>query len=256
MDVLLFLLLAAVAATALGAGACLIWNDLREHGLARRRALRDHDGPGPRELGTEPAVRVRSFALGLVGFSLLTLPIDLGFAGTFTVILCGSFSFCLARDLLGRSARSPRYGGTMKSILTLTVGLSLATLVGCGSPSKSPQANQLQGAHNLWVGEELRSRSAENAITADRTVFEHHFVPGTAELNPLGRRDLGLLAGHFRAHGGHLDVRRGEASDELFETRRAVVVDELTVSGVDPERITEARGRLEIRSTKPSEGNR
>jgi len=214
INMAVFLLLAAAAATALGAGVYLICNDYLERGVARRRAGRDHDEPGS-HAGSELGRRVRLFTIGLVGSSLLTLPIDLGFAGTFTVILFGSFSFSLAPDLLGRAAGTHRYGETMHSILTLMIGLSLATLCGCESPSNTLRSNQLKGSHNMWVGGELSDRSVQNAITAERCVFEHHFVPGTAELNPLGLRDLELLADHFREYGGDLDVRRGQADEDL-----------------------------------------
>jgi hypothetical protein len=105
MDMFVFLLLSAFAAASLGAGVFLVCNDYFEHARARHRAGHDHDEPGPRK-ASDLGSRARLFALGLALFSLLALPIDLGFAGTFTVILCGSFSFCLAPDLLGRGVWS------------------------------------------------------------------------------------------------------------------------------------------------------
>jgi hypothetical protein len=145
----------------------------------------------------------------------------------------------------------------MKPLLILTIGLSLASLGACGSPSTTTRPNQLKGAHNMWVAEELRTRSIENGVTAERSVYEHHFVPGTSELNPLGLRDLELLARHFRSHGGSLEVRRGEASEDLYLARRVAVADELATAGIDPERIAHAadlRAAFEIESVQAEEG--
>lgn len=73
-------------------------------------------------------------------------------------------------------------------------------------------------------------------------MYPYHFVSDAEELNELGRRDLLVLAGHFRRHEGILNVRRGETPPELYEARLTHTIDELRKAGVDTDRMGIADG--------------
>lgn len=112
----------------------------------------------------------------------------------------------------------------------------LATLLslGCASPS-AQKASLTEG--QLWVGAAIRQASLDRAIVAERTIYPFHFVAGSADLNDLGSRDLGVLARHAAEHGGTIQLHRGRTSFELYAARTRSVRAALQAQGVDLERV-------------------
>lgn len=92
---------------------------------------------------------------------------------------------------------------------------------------------------NAWLIRTYNGQQVENAVTRQHTIWSHHFVEGTTALTPRGERDLGILRDHYTRHGGGiLTVRQGEADDELYETRLAVLNSWLTSRGVGMDTVT------------------
>ena len=120
----------------------------------------------------------------------------------------------------------------MKTIHVLILGGLIAAATGC----RSPQAD-MRGIDSMWSGESLRAASLNAAIVTQATLYPYHFGTGTAVLNELGRRDVGLLAAHFRDHAGTLNVRRAGAAQGLYDERLAVVRAALSAAGVAPAQI-------------------
>jgi hypothetical protein len=116
----------------------------------------------------------------------------------------------------------------MKTTLIL-LPLILGTLASCGSPTKN---RELQGRSSMWTGDAIRNASMNQAIVAQHTLYPYHFATGSAELNDIGERDLSVLAAHFQKTPGDLNVRRGDASQTLYETRVKAVLDFLAATGV------------------------
>lgn len=83
-----------------------------------------------------------------------------------------------------------------------------------------------------------RAEAIENAIVRQHTIYPYLFVQGSDELNDLGRRDLRVLARHFRKASGVLNVRRGDADEQLQAARIAAVRAVLDDHRVDPQRVT------------------
>lgn len=100
-----------------------------------------------------------------------------------------------------------------------------------GTPPRSPGGP----APERWVGESVRNAAVERAIVVQHTLFAYHFVEDAAELNPLGRRDLSVLAAHLREHTGELNVRRGGVSKKLYDERVKAVAEALVHAGVAKE---------------------
>jgi len=94
------------------------------------------------------------------------------------------------------------------------------------------------GVRNMWAANEIHQASLHQAILAQSTFYPYHFVNGAGVLNELGWRDLQVLAEHFVAHGGALSVRRGNASEELYNERLKSVQDALSAAGVEAGRVT------------------
>ena len=108
--------------------------------------------------------------------------------------------------------------------------LMASLLAGCASTTPPTQP---QGASEAWVGDTLRAASMHRAIIVQSTLYPYHFVHGSAELNPLGERDLAVLADHISDHGGELNLHRGAASFELYAARSRSVLDALAEEGLD-----------------------
>jgi len=228
MGTFFFSILVGASIASFGGALLELLSAWRERSVARRRAMSDRDvahfTPGlldsllhrdvadglPGELdpseGLERrnlALRIRLFVIGLFVSSLVAVPLGLGFAGTFALILTCSVVLALA-----------------PSISSSTGFLALLLVIGLGScDTPGPRRNQIQGTHNMWVNRDLRQRQVEGAVIADALFTENHFLTGSAELNELGERDADVLAEHLREHGGEVGVRRGSASEELYQER-------------------------------------
>jgi hypothetical protein len=78
---------------------------------------------------------------------------------------------------------------------------------------------------------------ARAGVLRQRALFEMHFRPGSADLTPLGRRDLAILADAVEEDGGSISVRRGSAGERLYKARVETVRDGLLAAGIDARRI-------------------
>lgn len=116
----------------------------------------------------------------------------------------------------------------MNKTLILVPGL-IACLSACGSPNRNPE---LEGRSSMWAGDSIRNASLNNAIVAQHTLYPYHFASGSAQMNDLGARDLNVLADHFLKAPGDLNLRRGDASQPLYEARLKAVLERLAAAGV------------------------
>jgi hypothetical protein len=78
----------------------------------------------------------------------------------------------------------------------------------------------------------------ENALITQHTLYPYHFVTDGEALNDLGRRDLGVLAGHYAEHPGVLNIRRDQTPEELYNARVVHVLAALKEAGVQTERVS------------------
>lgn len=107
--------------------------------------------------------------------------------------------------------------------------VALGLLAGCHAAPMHPASG---------CGDLLLAASLQRALVAQSTLFPYHFVPGSSELNELGRRDLLVLAYSLQEHSGSLVVRRGDASPELAEARVRSVIAALESAGVARDHVT------------------
>lgn len=118
-------------------------------------------------------------------------------------------------------------------LLPWTTAALLGALPACESANTNPE---LEGPDSAWAGDAIRNASLNNAIIAQHTLYPYHFAGGSADLNDLGQRDLHVLTDHFtktpRESPGELNVRRGDASQLLYEARVQVVLVRLAAAGV------------------------
>lgn len=123
----------------------------------------------------------------------------------------------------------------MYRLLLAGVAVSL-WVTGCNAPGgrfaepvrdESCKAADLQGTFAYMT---------DNALLADMTVGDMHFLPGRALLNDLGVQRLRRLASLMEAYGGSVRFNTALTDEELIARRIDVVLDFLAQAGVDTTR--------------------
>jgi len=127
----------------------------------------------------------------------------------------------------------------MKLLLIWSLCLAGLVMAGCYRAKHNPVDER---AADVLMANTYSDAAIDNAILAQHTLFPYHFVNEGAALNELGRRDLVVLATHYKEHPGTLNVHRGDASAALYADRLAEVRQALTKAGVKEKRITIADG--------------
>ena len=80
--------------------------------------------------------------------------------------------------------------------------------------------------------------AVQNAIVSQHTLFPYHFVENGAELNELGQKDLAALTSHFIKYPGHLNIRRHNTAEDIYDARVNMVRERLQEAGIAMERIS------------------
>jgi len=121
-----------------------------------------------------------------------------------------------------------------RSMIIMTV-LLFVLMNGC-------QENMHKNSNNHMINSQLVKSyddiAIQNAIVSQHTLFSYHFVTNGAELNELGQRDLAALTSHFIRYPGHLNIRCGDISADLYEARINMVRERLLEAGIDMDRIS------------------
>ena len=102
---------------------------------------------------------------------------------------------------------------------------------------------------NNWTGDHIRRASVEAAVIKESALYSHHFMTGSTKLTQIGSRDVDILSRHFLEAPGALVVKRGDASEELYEARLEAIKEKLLAAGVDSERFTVSDGHPGGRGT-------
>lgn len=108
-----------------------------------------------------------------------------------------------------------------------------SVVVGCESPAPEPEDRIDTHAANRLMYEAIRDAAIKNAVIRQHTLYPYHFVQDSAQLNPLGLKELGVLISHCRENPGKFNVRRGGASDELYRSRLESVMLAMADAGVE-----------------------
>jgi len=101
-----------------------------------------------------------------------------------------------------------------------------------------PPLDDGQTALDIWAVGATNDAAIRNAIIRQSTLFPYQFEANGADLNNLGMRDLRVLATHFKAYPGNMNVRRGPESQELYDQRVKRVVACLDRAGVPSGRVS------------------
>lgn len=129
----------------------------------------------------------------------------------------------------------------MTYVKKLLMPAMIAAMLSACEPTDEP-VNEVPP--ETWQTNSVRHTAVNNAIIAQHTLYDYHFVSGAEALNPLGEHDLGVLAEHFVRYPGKLNIRRGGVDDDVYEARKLTVMKFLAAAGVNTERIKLSEGLL------------
>lgn len=123
----------------------------------------------------------------------------------------------------------------------LAVPLAVACQAPTGPARNASQSESISDDRMLAVDKyyarEPFDDQARAAVIRQRALFDQHFRPGSADLNPLGERDLAILADAVAEDGGSISVRRGSVGERLYKARVETVRNGLLAAGIEAKRI-------------------
>ena len=119
----------------------------------------------------------------------------------------------------------------IKQAFVIELVLLCILLCSCGKTTHSERINESKMNAGLITA--FNDTAMENALIAQHTLYSYHFVNNSAQLNELGRRDLSILAKHFKDYPGELNVSRDGASEILYQERITYVIGQLKKDGID-----------------------
>jgi len=120
------------------------------------------------------------------------------------------------------------------TMMTMTVLFCVVT-VGCQENMAERPSDHLVDSQLMISYNDI---AIQNAIVTQHTLFPYHFVKNGAELNELGQKDLAALTSHFIKYPGHLNIRKHNTTEDLYDARINMVRERLLVAGIDMERIS------------------
>lgn len=123
----------------------------------------------------------------------------------------------------------------MCRLLILTFAVSLL-VVGCNTPGTRLNAPPHGQPYETADIQGTFVYMTDNALLADMTVGDMHFLPHRATLNDLGVQRLRRLASLMDAYGGVVRFNSELDDEELIARRAEVIVDFLAEAGVDTTR--------------------
>jgi hypothetical protein len=116
--------------------------------------------------------------------------------------------------------------------LVVAAGLTLLA-VGCNTPDARLNAPPHGTPYETTDTQGTFVYMVDNALLADMTVSDMHFLPHRALLSDLGRQRLSRLASLMEAYGGTVRFNTELTDEDLIAQRTEVIVDFLAGAGVD-----------------------
>jgi hypothetical protein len=123
----------------------------------------------------------------------------------------------------------------MRRLLMITATISLSALA-CNSPGARLNAPPHGRAYKTTDLQGTYTYMTDNALLADMTVSDRHFLPHRAVLNDLGVQRLSRLASLMEAYGGTIRFNTELTTEELIARRAEVITDFLAQAGIDTTR--------------------
>ena len=123
----------------------------------------------------------------------------------------------------------------MRRLLIVTIAVSLL-VVGCNTPGARLNAPPHGQPYETADTQGTFVYMTDNALLADMTVGDMHFLPHPAKLNDVGVQRLSRLASLMDAYGGVVRFNSELDDEELIGQRAEAIVEFLAEAGVDTTR--------------------
>jgi hypothetical protein len=123
----------------------------------------------------------------------------------------------------------------MLRLLVIMAAVSLLA-VGCNTPGKRLNAPPHGQPYQTSDMQGTLTYMTDNALLADMTVSDMHFLPHRAQLTDLGQQRLSRLASLLDAYGGTIRFNTALTDGELITKRTDTIVDFLSEAGIDTTR--------------------
>lgn len=105
--------------------------------------------------------------------------------------------------------------------------------LGCSEPSKRLNAPPHGPAAEVSELQAPLENQVNNALLADMTISDVHFLPHRPALSNLGDLRVNRLIALMRDHGGTIRLSSDLEDAELLAARTEVVMERLTAAGID-----------------------
>lgn len=109
---------------------------------------------------------------------------------------------------------------------------SLVVFAGCNEPSQRLNAPPHGEPHQTADSQGTYVYMMDNAMLADMTMNDAHFLPHRAMLNNMGVERLSRMAQLIQAYGGTVRMNTDECEESLMNQRMQTVREFLTEAGV------------------------
>jgi hypothetical protein len=124
-----------------------------------------------------------------------------------------------------------------RALATCLVLTGLLIVSGCNQSSQRLNAPPQGAAEQANPLQEQYVYMQDNALLADMSISDIHFVPHTAELNGLGARRLNRYAQLLAVYGGTLNYDTElKAGDPLVDQRLEHATEYLKLAGLNPDK--------------------
>jgi hypothetical protein len=120
----------------------------------------------------------------------------------------------------------------MRSRLLLA-GLAGLMCLGCNEPKERLNAPPHGTAHDVSDLQAPLVYMTDNALLADMTISDMHFLPHRRQLSDLGQQRLSRLISLIQTYGGTIRLSSDVDDAELLSSRAEEVREQLTQAGVD-----------------------
>jgi hypothetical protein len=121
----------------------------------------------------------------------------------------------------------------MHRLPAVVVVVFALVLSGCNTPGERLNAPPHGRVHETSDLQGTFYYMSDNALLADMTVNDMHFLPHRAALNDLGERRLMRLAALMEAYGGTLRFNTDLTDEDLIAQRMNTIMDFLIEAGID-----------------------
>lgn len=122
----------------------------------------------------------------------------------------------------------------MRNIALMCLLAGFAAMVGCNEPAKRANAVEHGGDEaEVSPQAETYKNMVDNALLADMSVSDMHFLPHRATLSRLGIDRVTRLATLIQAFGGQIRMSTDETDEKLVAERTAAITEFLTTAGLE-----------------------